>query len=169
MMLAKWWLSPGDGRWNILVRLMLAGVFVPEGYLKLVEPAWLGSGRFEGIGIPWPMIMGPLVGGFEMICGVLLLAGLFSRAAATPLIVIMIVAITATKVPILLGRDWWIFSVRDLDRYGFFSMTHEARTDYAMLLGATFVLLAGGGRWSLDRRWFGRQGVARTPPGAVRP
>ncbi len=147
-------MSPGTSPWAILIRLMLAGVFVTEGYLKLAEPAWLGAGRFAKIGIPWPEAMGPLVGWTELICGLLMTVGLVGRLAAVPLIVIMIVAIVSTKVPILLGRDWWMFTVRDLDRYGFFSMTHETRTDYAMLLGALFILLTGSGRWSLDRRWF---------------
>lgn len=161
MTLSRNLLSPGDSRWAFLIRLMLAGVFVTEGYLKLVEPAWLGAGRFAKIGIPAPELMGPFVGWTELICGLLLAVGLFSRLAAIPLVMIMIVAIVSTKIPILLGRDWWMFTVRDLDRYGFFSMTHETRTDYAMLLGAIFMLLTGSGRWSLDHRWFGDE-VART-------
>jgi putative oxidoreductase len=35
---------------------------------------------------------------------------------------------------------------------GFWSMAHEARTDYAMLLGSTFLLLVGAGAWSFDAR-----------------
>jgi putative oxidoreductase len=148
-------LSPGDSRWAILIRLMLAGVFISEGYLKLADPAWLGAGRFATIGIPRPEIAGPLVGWTELACGFLLALGLFSRLAAIPLIVVMIVAIVSTKIPILFGHDWWIFSVRKLERYGFFSMTHEGRLDYAMLLGAIFMLLTGSGRWSLDEKLFG--------------
>lgn len=148
-------LSPGDSRWAILIRLMLAGVFISEGYLKLADPTWLGAGRFAIIGIPRPEIAGPLVGWTELACGLLLALGLFSRLAAIPLIVVMFVAIISTKIPIFLGHDWWIFSVRKLERYGFFSMTHEGRLDYAMLLGAIFMLLTGSGRWSLDERFFG--------------
>lgn len=88
----------------------------------------------------------------QLACGLLLALGLFSRLAAIPLIIVMIVAILSTKIPILLGHDWWIFSLRKLERYGFFSMTHEGRLDYAMLLGAIFMLLTGSGRWSLDER-----------------
>lgn len=166
----RWWLSAGAGPWNILVRLMLAGVFVTEGYLKLAAPAWLGAGRFAKIGIPWPEVTGPLVGWVELICGALLAVGLACRVAAVPLIVIMLVAIVSTKIPILLGRDLGPFAVRDLDRYGFFSMTHETRTDYAMLLGALFILLSGGGRWSADRRLFwdvtaaSSRGLTSRPP-----
>ena len=47
--------------------------------------------------------MGPFVGVVETICGALIILGLFTRLAAIPLIVIMIVAIVSTKVPILLG------------------------------------------------------------------
>ena len=157
MSLPSRWLDPGNASWAILIRLMLAGVFITEGYLKLVAPDWVGAGRFEGIGIPWPELTGPLVGWVEMVCGLLLAVGLFGRLAAVPLIVIMIVAIISTKIPILLGQDWLIFKVRDLDRYGFFSMTHETRTDYAMLLGAVFMTLTGSGRWSLDDRLFGNR------------
>jgi hypothetical protein len=35
---------------------------------------------------------------------------------------------------------------------GFWAMAHEARTDYAMLLGCIFLLVVGSGRLSLDAR-----------------
>ncbi|WP_086485910.1 DoxX family protein [Sphingobium sp. GW456-12-10-14-TSB1] len=157
------WFSPGEGRWTILVRLLLAGVFVPEGIQKLIFPEILGAGRFAKIGIPWPEFTGPLVGWFELGCGLLLLVGLFGRLASVPIIVIMIVAIVSTKIPILLGHDWLIFHVRSLDSYGFWSMAHETRTDWAMLLGAVFVLLSGSGRWSLDERLWGLRTEVGSP------
>ena len=149
-----WWLSPGKSDWAILIRITLAGVFVFEGIQKLIFPEILGTGRLIKIGIPAPEIMGPFVGSVELICGALVLVGLFSRLAAVPLIVTMTVAIVSTKIPILLGHDWLIFHVRDLSRYGFWSFAHETRTDWAMLLGALYILLAGGGRWSLDAKLF---------------
>ena len=36
------------------------------------------------------------------------------------------------------------------NRYGFWSMASEARTDYSMLMGLLFLLLVGAGPWSLD-------------------
>ena len=62
----------------------------------------------------------------------------------------MIVAIVSTKIPILLGHDLWIFHLPKISRYGFSSMAHEARTDFCMLLGLLYLLIEGGGRWSLD-------------------
>jgi uncharacterized membrane protein YphA (DoxX/SURF4 family) len=31
-------------------------------------------------------------------------------------------------------------------------MLHGSRTDWAMLLGALFLLIEGGGRWSFDKK-----------------
>jgi uncharacterized membrane protein YphA (DoxX/SURF4 family) len=112
----------------------------------------LGAGRFTHIGIPYPDFMGPFVGVVETICGVLIILGLLTRLAAIPLIIIMIVAIVSTKIPILLGHDLWIFHVPKMPRYGFWSMAHEARADLCMLLGALYLLIEGGGAWSLDAR-----------------
>lgn len=140
--------APG---WSILVRLLVGlVVFFPEGIQKLLFPETLGAGRFAQIGIPDPAIMGPLVGWFEIVCGALIILGFLTRLAAIPLIVIMVVAIVSTKVPIMLGHDWWIFHLPKLSRYGFWSMLHEARTDFDMLLGLIYLLLVGGGAWSID-------------------
>ena len=140
--------APG---WSILVRLLVGlVVFFPEGIQKLIFPEILGAGRFIHIGIPYPDIMGPFVGVAETVCGALIILGLFIRMAAIPLIVIMVVAIVSTKISILLGHDFWIFHLPKLPRYGFWSMAHEARADFCMLLGLLYLLIEGGGRWSLD-------------------
>ncbi|HVY66972.1 MAG TPA: DoxX family protein [Gammaproteobacteria bacterium] len=143
--------------WGILVRLAVGLVFLPEGIQKLVFPALLGSGRFARIGIPWPDVLGPFVGSVEIVCGLLILLGLLTRLAAVPLVITMVVAIVSTKIPILLGRDWWMFHVADLPRYGWWSFLHETRTDWAMLMGALYLLAAGAGGWSLDALLAGRR------------
>jgi putative oxidoreductase len=126
---------------TLLIRLMVSGVFLSEGIQKFLFPSALGVGRFAQIGIPAPEIMAPFVGIVEIGCGFLILLGLWTRMAAVPLIVDMGVAIATTKVPILLKSGFW-------------SMAHEARTDYSMLLGAIFLLCVGAGSWSLDM-WLG--------------
>ena len=123
----------------------------PEGLQKLIFPDLLGAGRFARIGIPFPDLMGPFVGVVEIVCGALIIIGLFTRLAAIPLIVIMIVALVSTKLPILLGHDVGIFHLAaDTKRLGFWSMLHEARADLTMLLGSLYLLIEGGGAWSLD-------------------
>lgn len=136
--------------WVIFIRLSVGLVFLPEGIQKLIYPDILGAGRFMAIGIPYPQIMGPFVGWFEIICGSLILLGLFTRLASIPLIIIMLVAFISTKIPIWVGSDWLIFHVRELNRYGFWSFMHESRTDWAMLMGACYLLAVGAGRGSID-------------------
>jgi putative oxidoreductase len=138
--------------WNILVRLLVGlAVFLPEGIQKLVFSDILGAGRFAKIGIPFPDVMGPFVGVVETVCGTLIILGLFTRLAAIPLVIIMIVALISTKLPILLGHDVWIFHLsQDIKRTGFWSMMHESRADLTMLLGCVYLLIVGAGRWSLD-------------------
>src|SRR5205085_9317833 len=125
------------------------GVFLAEGIQKFLYPDALGVGRFAKIGIPAPEVMAPFVGVCEVVCGVLFLLGLLTRFAAVTMIINMLVAILSTKVPTLLGERFWIFALPRLDRYGFLSMAHEARTDFAMLLGSIFLLLVGAGAWSM--------------------
>lgn len=148
--------------WVILIRLSVGLVFFPEGIQKLIYPDILGAGRFIGIGIPFPEFMGLFVGWVELICGLLILLGLFTRFASILLIIIMVVAFLATKFPIWAGSDWWIFHVRELSRYGFWSFMHESRTDWAMLMGACYLLIAGAGRWSLDNLLMKRLGLANS-------
>ena len=136
----------------ILIRLVVGWVFLSEGIQKFLFPAENGAGRFARIGIPSPDVMGPFVGVVEIVCGTLILIGFLTRLAAIPLIINMLVAILSTKIPILLGHGFWGFSLRNLPYYGFWGMFHEARTDFAMLLSSIFLLIVGGGLWSLDAR-----------------
>lgn len=135
----------------ILIRFIAGGVFLSEGIQKFLYPTDYAAGRFAKIGIPAPELLGPFVGGVELICGALLLAGLFTRLAAIPLVITMIVAIITTKLPILLGHNLGPFHLTfDLERYGFWAMLHETRTDWSMLLSSLFLAVVGAGPWSLD-------------------
>lgn len=122
---------------QLLVRLIVGCVFLSEGVQKFLFSESLGVGRFIKIGIPAPEVMAPFVGVVEIVCGLLVLAGLFTQLASIPLIIDMLIAISTTKIPILLEKGFW-------------AMVHEARTDWSMLLGSIVLLLVGGGRWSLD-------------------
>ena len=136
----------------LLVRLAVGGVFLAEGIQKFLFPNDLGVGRFIKIGIPAPEVMGPFVGMVETTCGALIILGLLTRLATIPLIIDMCVALISTKLPILLGHGFWRFSVSKLPTYGFWSMAHEARTDFSMLLCSIFLLIVGAGAWSIDAR-----------------
>ena len=121
----------------ILLRLMVGAVFLSEGIQKFLFAAELGVGRFTKIGIPAPELLAPVVGTCEIACGLLVLLGLLTRFAAVPLIAVMLVAIATTKIPMLMSKGFW-------------AMAHEARIDWSMLLGASYLLIVGAGAWSLD-------------------
>lgn len=127
-----------NSKTTILIRLMVGLVFLSEGIQKFLFPVLRGTGRFESIGLPSPEFLGTFVGTFEIICGALVLLGLFTRFASIPLIIIMLVAISTTKVEILAEKGLW-------------EMLHASRTDWAMLLGCIFLLIRSSGYWSLDK------------------
>ncbi len=130
----------------VLVRVLVGWVFLSEGVQKFLFPAALGVARFAKIGILWPSFSAPFVGVFEIGCGILILLGLLTRVAAIPLIIDIAVAIASTKIPMLLEKGFW-------------SMAHEARTDFSMLFGLLFLVIEGGGRWSVDALWSPRSGT----------
>ena len=123
---------------TILIRLMVGVVFLSEGIQKFLFSEQAGAGRFEKIGLPSPEFLGAFVGTFEIICGTLILLGFLTRIASIPLILIMLTAIITTKFPILMKDGIW-------------DMLHDSRTDWSMLLGNVFLLIKGGGKWSLDK------------------
>jgi uncharacterized membrane protein YphA (DoxX/SURF4 family) len=146
---------------TLLIRLAVGWIFLSEGIQKFLYPGALGAGRFAKIGIPWPEVMGPFVGGVELVGGALILFGLGTRIAALALAVDMIVAFTSTKIPMLLGHGFWGFAGPS-GKSGFWTMAHESRADLAMLLGALFLLWAGAGSWAIDAR-LGRPRGSGTP------
>jgi putative oxidoreductase len=125
----------------LLLRILVGWVFLTEGIQKFLFPAALGVGRFAQIGIPYPRITAPFVGGVEIACGMLLMLGLITRFAAIPLLIDISVAIATTKVPILLHQGFW-------------AAMHEGRTDFCMAIGLIAIFCIGPGRLSCDTRRF---------------
>jgi putative oxidoreductase len=125
-----------------IVRVAVGLVFLAEGIQKFLFPAELGAGRFAKIGIPAPDILAPFVGTLEIVGGIALVAGLFTRIFSVPLLINMVVAITSTKL-VTLGKT------------GFWKTAHEARTDVLMIAGLLLILALGPGRRSLDARLSG--------------
>jgi uncharacterized membrane protein YphA (DoxX/SURF4 family) len=128
----------------LAIRLLVGAVFFLEGIKKFIFPEQWGAGRFTRIGIPAPHVMGPVVGTFEILCGLLLIVGLWTRLAAVPLLCVISTAIVTTKFPIFVKSGFW-------------NMEDAARTDYSMLMGLIFLLFAGSGSLSLDARMSGKK------------
>lgn len=126
---------------SILARLIVGLIFLSEGIQKYLFPELVGTGRFEKIGFSDPAFWAYFAGTFEIICGSLILIGLFTRFAAIPLLIIMLTAFVTTKWPILMDKGFW-------------SMAHEYRTDFAMTLLLIYLLNYGAGKWSFDSKLF---------------
>jgi uncharacterized membrane protein YphA (DoxX/SURF4 family) len=158
---ATFFLRPSIGqpsRATLLVRVAVGGVFLTSGLVKFLFDNQ-GPGRFAKIGLPAPAQLATFVGAVEVVCGALLLVGLFVRLAALPLVVDMAVAIATTKLPLLFGSG--PEPVAALPKTGFWAFAYQARLDVTMLLGCVFLAAAGAGLWSIDallsrRRWEGR-------------
>jgi uncharacterized membrane protein YphA (DoxX/SURF4 family) len=121
----------------ILIRILVGWVFVSEGMQKFLFPA-LGVDRFGKIGIPDPHVMAPVVGTVEIVCGAMVILGLWTRLATIPLLAVIATAIVTTRIPMLHQQGVW-------------AMLHEARVDCSMVLGLVFLLIAGGGAFALTR------------------
>lgn len=127
-----------------LVRACVGLIFLSEGIQKFLFAETLGSGRFEKIGLPLPHILGPFVGGVEIICGTLLTIGLLTKLSSIPLLIVISTAIATTKVAMFADKGFW-------------GTLHDSRTDFAMLMCLIFLLIAGGGRRSVDALFLKRR------------
>lgn len=123
--------------WSVvlLIRLHVGLIFILAGSRKLLEYDQ-GPGRFEGMGMA--PFMGYWVGFWELLGGACVLAGLLTRAAAIPLVVVMLSALYLTKLP--------QFGEGDL-----VAALHASRLDFALLTSSVFLVISGGGRFAVDR------------------
>ena len=126
----------------VLIRFAVALIFFSQGLFKYIDPN-MGVNRFTRIGFSLPAFTAHFVGGFEMLCGLLVLLGLLTRLAAIPLLIVICTAIATTKLPELSRPN-----------QGFWFMVSDARTDFAMLMSLLFLLIAGAGAWSIDSRFY---------------
>ncbi len=128
--------------WNlksaIFIRFAVGLIFSTQGILKYIDPH-MGVLRFAGIGFPHPDFTAHFVGTFEIVCGLLVLVGLFTRYVSIPLLIVILTAIATTKVPELFHPN-----------QGFWFMVSDARTDFAMTMSLLFLISVGAGSWSLD-------------------
>jgi putative oxidoreductase len=120
------WLAP------LLGRLCVGLLFLSTGWGK-VHGLDKVTHFFETLGIPAPALNAVVVSYSELVCGALLVLGLFTRVATLPLIVSMVVAILTAKLP---------------DIHGVFDLVGADEFTYLCVL--MMLALIGPGKLSLD-------------------
>jgi putative oxidoreductase len=121
------WLAPLVGR------LAVGLLFLSTGWGK-VHSLDKVTHFFETLHIPAPGLNAVVVGYSELICGALLVLGLFTRLATFPLIMSMIVAILTAKLA---------------DLHGLFDLVGFDEFTYLCVL--VMIAVIGPGKVSLDR------------------
>ncbi|HTP90411.1 MAG TPA: DoxX family protein [Xanthobacteraceae bacterium] len=117
-----------------LIRVALGLILVPHGYAKLFgNDAVAASRNFVNFGWAYPLAWAYGIGALEFFGGLMLAAGLFTRAVAAAFVVEMSVISFAVLYPN------WSWGKRGME--------------YALFMGiiALAIFLRGGGRYSLDR------------------
>ena len=116
-----------------LLRLIVGATFAAHGAQKLVSFGFAGTAGFLGsLGVPMANVMAPVLIATELVGGLLLVLGLFTRYVSIPLIFTMGVAIASIHL-----------------RHGFFA---PQGYEFPLLLGVGTMTLAlqGSGAFALD-------------------
>jgi putative oxidoreductase len=133
------WLPP------TLARFTVGWIFLWSGWGKLHNLDSVIE-FFGSLGIPHPELQAPFASATELVCGTLVLAGLFTRIASVPLIVTMVVAI-------LTAQRENVAAVGDL--FGL--------AEYLYVVLLLWLGICGGGPLSVDHllvRWAERRAPA---------
>jgi putative oxidoreductase len=126
--------SSGMKEWGIaILRMAVGGVFVAHGAQKLFVYGIPGvAGLMGQLGIPFPTLSAAAVTAAELLGGIALVAGFFTRLAAVPLAFSMVVAAATVHL-----------------KNGFF-LPQGAEYVLTLLLASVALSLAGPGAFSID-------------------
>ena len=122
----------------LLVRVIVGIIMAVHGWQKLAGgPANFGMFIGQELGVPFPVLMGYVVTFVELVGGILLVVGLFSRLTALFLTIHLTIAILLVNI-----------------QTGFVTPLEGGGTGVefplAVIAGFLVILLAGPGRFSLD-------------------
>jgi putative oxidoreductase len=122
----------------LVVRVIVGVIMVAHGLQKLTQmgPGNFGGQVLAGLGVPLPELMGYVVTFVELLGGILLIVGLFSRLTALLLTIDLVVAVLLVKLNVGLIAPQ--------------GSGAGAELDLALIAGLLVVLLAGPGKLSVD-------------------
>jgi putative oxidoreductase len=131
----------------LLLRVALGSVFVMHGWQKLVEfgPAGV-AGMLGSMGVPLPGLNALMLIAVELIGGLALLAGAFTRAASTLIAFAMLVATLLVHLP-----------------NGYF-LPNGVEFTLTLMLASLALTMTGAGAYSLDAALFGGRPLRALTP-----
>jgi putative oxidoreductase len=126
----------------LLLRVGVGLTFFMSGLGKVMGGTDGVAKFFGSLGIPLPGLMGPFISYLELLGGLALMLGLFTRVFAILFICDMLVALLLVNIPAVAQAK----SIAD----GFPKM----RTEWLLLLCSASLATLGAGLWSLDAAFF---------------
>jgi putative oxidoreductase len=136
----------------LLLRLGVGSTFFFAGLGKVLGGTAGVAGFFGSLGIPLPMIMGPFISYLELLGGLAILVGLFTRVFGILFVCTMLVAIALVNLGALMGAttipEGW----------------NEIRTEIMLLVASAALAILGPGRFSVDAALLGDGDVAVAEP-----
>ena len=125
---------------SVLTRLTIGSVFITSGWGKLHNLDKVID-FFGSLHIPFPQYQAPFAAGAELVCGIGVLLGLFTRLSTIQLIIIMVVAIITAKSGDLHASSQPLALFDDL----------TGLTEFLYIVLLLWLLKRGPGVLSLDR------------------
>ena len=123
----------------LLIRFQMGVLFTQAGWGKF-QNLQRTVGFFQSLGIPAPAFMAPFVAAVELLGGLMLISGLFSRLASVALICVMVVAALTAHMG---------------EFTDFVAIVTQKNIIYIVMLFAIFCF--GPGRASIDSLVFGEK------------
>jgi putative oxidoreductase len=124
----------------LIGRILIAALFLVASYNKL-KGLGGSAAYFTKLGIPAPSVAAPVVAAFELIAGILVLAGFKTRYVALAIAIFVVVAALTAHTNFADGNQ----------------LNHFMK-NLAIAGGALALFVAGAGAYSMDaktgRRWF---------------
>ena len=129
-----------------ILRIAVGCIFLAHGYMKLFVMGIGGAtGMFTQIGVPAPGITAPLITALEVVGGIALILGLFTRLAALGLAIDMVGAIFLVRI-----------------KGGFFN-PNGAEFEILLCVACVALVLAGAGALSIDEARASRSAAVGDP------
>ena len=122
----------------LLLRLGIGLTFFFAGLGKVLGGVDGVAGFFGSLGVPMPEVMGPFIAYLELLGGLALILGLFTRVFSVLFVLNMIVALVLVNIP---GA---------LEAASLPEAWTTVRVDVLLLLGSAALALIGAGAYSID-------------------